>query len=66
METTTQYLSKLRHQRYQARLSKNRSGLSTNTIIQVNECLEDAQHYAKDRRLKLSRAQQAHPERTRH
>ncbi|QNA75357.1 recombinase family protein [Streptomyces sp. So13.3] len=32
-----------------ARLSKNRYGLSTNTAIQVAECLEEARHYARDR-----------------
>lgn len=34
-----------------ARLSKNRNGISTNTAIQVAECLEEARHYASDRQL---------------
>lgn len=36
-----------------ARLSKNRSGLSTNTSIQVTECLDEAQYYARQNGLKL-------------
>jgi site-specific DNA recombinase len=36
-----------------ARLSKNRNGLSTNTKIQVAECLEEARYYAKTRGLEL-------------
>jgi DNA invertase Pin-like site-specific DNA recombinase len=36
-----------------ARLSKNRSGLSTNTSIQVTECLTEAQYYARQSGLKL-------------
>jgi hypothetical protein len=32
-----------------ARLSKNRNGLSTNTAIQVAECLEEARYYALER-----------------
>lgn len=35
------------------RLSKNRSGLSTNTSIQVTECLDEAQYYARQQGLKL-------------
>ena len=35
-----------------ARLSKNRNGLSTNTSIQVAECLEDAQYYGRERGLR--------------
>jgi len=36
-----------------ARLSKNRSGLSTNTSIQVTECLDEALYYARQNGLKL-------------
>ena len=36
-----------------ARLSKNRSGLSTNTSIQVAECLDEAQYYARQQGLEL-------------
>lgn len=35
------------------RLSKNRSGLSTNTSIQVAECLDEAQYYARQNGLEL-------------
>lgn len=36
-----------------ARLSRNRNGLSTNTSIQVHECVNEAQYYARQRSLKL-------------
>jgi DNA invertase Pin-like site-specific DNA recombinase len=62
LETTYRY--KLRNQGHSttgvirigiyARLSKNRNGLSTNTSIQVAECLDEAQYYAKQHSLKLA------------
>jgi len=36
-----------------ARLSRDPSGLSVNTSIQVAECLEEAKHYAQDRGLRV-------------
>lgn len=61
METTHRYTLRKQDQQttgtvrivIYARLSKNRSGLSTNTSIQVAECLDEAQYYAKQHSLKL-------------
>jgi hypothetical protein len=36
-----------------ARLSRDPSGLSVNTSIQVEECLEEARRYANDRALQV-------------
>ena len=58
MEVTTRYATKFDSDAPEkvciaiyARLSKNRNGLSTNTAIQVAECLEEVRCYAADRHL---------------
>ena len=61
METTTKYLTKnesdgdgavVRIVIY-ARLSRDPSGLSANTAIQVAECLEEVKHYGRERGLRV-------------
>jgi site-specific DNA recombinase len=61
METTTRYVTGLEGDGDQAivriaiyaRLSRDPSGLSTNTSIQVAECLEEVKHYAQERGVRV-------------
>lgn len=61
METTTRYSTRVEtlvgdtvvRIAVYARLSKNRNGLSTNTAIQVAECLEEIKYYAAARGVKV-------------
>lgn len=61
METTARHATRIESHRSSAlariaiyaRLSKDPSGLSVNTSIQVAECLEAVKHYARDRGLRV-------------
>lgn len=61
METTKEYVTRVEgddgdavvHIAIYARLSRDPSGLSANTAIQVAECLEEVKHYGRERGLQL-------------
>jgi site-specific DNA recombinase len=61
METTTRYVTGVEgdgnqaivHIAIYARLSRDPSGLSTNTSIQVAECLEEVKHYSQERGVRV-------------
>jgi DNA invertase Pin-like site-specific DNA recombinase len=61
METTTRYVTRVENGgngvvvriAIYARLSRDPSGLSANTSIQVVECLEEVKHYARERGMRV-------------